>query len=91
MLICICCVIFITTLRVSFCINFLKKELKKKRIGSLVFSETWHGVGGPYIVVCDSQFFLKKLPLGKNGQKWPKDMVSGLFKKITSLVLSGFV
>ena len=25
----------------------------------------------------------------KNGQKWPKNMVFGLFKKITSLVLSG--
>ena len=25
----------------------------------------------------------------KNGQKWPKNMASGLFKKITSLVLSG--
>ena len=25
----------------------------------------------------------------KNGQKWPKIMVFGLFKKITSLVLSG--
>ena len=25
----------------------------------------------------------------KNGQKWPKNMVSGLFKKITSLVLPG--
>ena len=25
----------------------------------------------------------------KNGQKWPKNMVFGLFRKITSLVLSG--
>ena len=25
----------------------------------------------------------------KNGQKWPKNMVFGLSKKITSLVLSG--
>ena len=25
----------------------------------------------------------------KNGQKWPKNMVLGLFEKITSLVLSG--
>ena len=25
----------------------------------------------------------------KNGQKWPKNMVFGLFKKIMSLVLSG--
>ena len=38
-------------------------------------------------------FFWKKSPLGKNDQKWskndPKDRVFGLFKKITSLVLSG--
>ena len=61
-------------------------------IGSLVFSETQHGVRGPYIVVCDSQIFWKKSSSGKNdqnGQKWPKNMVFGLFKKITSLVLSG--
>ena len=25
----------------------------------------------------------------KNGQKWPKNMVFGLFKKITSLALFG--
>ena len=25
----------------------------------------------------------------ENGQKWPKNMVFGLFRKITSLVLSG--
>ena len=25
----------------------------------------------------------------KDGQKWPKNMVFGLFKKITSLVFSG--
>ena len=58
-------------------------------IGSLVFSETEHSVRGPYIVVCGSRIFWKKSPLGKNGQKWPKNMVFGLFKKITSLVLSG--
>ena len=36
-------------------------------------------------------FFGKKLhwaKMTKNGQKWPKNMVFGLFKKITSLVLS---
>ena len=27
----------------------------------------------------------------KNGQKWPKNRVFGLFKKIKSLVLSEFV
>ena len=62
----------------------------KVGFGSLAFSETWHGVRGPYIVVCDrANFFLKKSPLGKNGKKWPKNMVFGLFNKITSLVLSG--
>ena len=63
------------------------------RIGSLVFSETQHGVRGPYIVVCDrAGFFGKNLhptKKTKNGQKWPQNMVFGLFKKITSLVLSG--
>ena len=32
MLICICCVIFITRLRVSFCIKLKKKKIKKKKI-----------------------------------------------------------
>ena len=62
--------------------------------GSLVFSETSHGVRGPYIAVCDSQNFLKKSSSGKNDQKWskwPKNRVFGLFKKIKSLVLSEFV
>ena len=27
--------------------------------------------------------------MSKNGQKWPKNMVFGVFKKIMSLVLSG--
>ena len=36
-----------------------------------------------------SRIFCKKSPSGKNGQKWPKNMVFRLFKKITSLVLSG--
>ena len=44
---------------------------------------------GPYMVVCDSQIFWKKSPSGKNYQKWPKNRVFGLFKKIMSLVLSG--
>ena len=39
--------------------------------------------------MCDSWIFWKKSLSGKNGQKWPKNMVFGLFKKITSLVLSG--
>ena len=48
----------------------------------------WHGVKGPYIVACGSRIFWKKSPSGKNGQKWPKNMVFGLFKKTMSLVLS---
>ena len=63
------------------------------RIGSFVFSETEHGVRGPYIVMSDRAGFFGKNPhrakMTKNGQKWPKNMVFGLFKKITSLVLSG--
>ena len=57
-------------------------------IGSLVFSETYHNVRGPYMVLCDSRIFWKKNPSGKNGQRWPKNMVFGLFKKIMSLVFS---
>ena len=35
--------------------------------------------------------FFQTIPIGKpqNWQKWPKNKVLGLFKKITSLVLSG--
>ena len=47
---------------------------------------------GPYIVMCDrAGFFWKKsqAKMTKNGQKWSKNRVFGLFKKITSLVLSG--
>ena len=39
-----------------------------------------------------ARFFGKNLhwaKITKNGQKWPKNRVFGLFKKITSLVLSG--
>ena len=36
-----------------------------------------------------AEFFGKKSQSGKNGTKWPKNMVFGLFKKIASLVLSG--
>ena len=49
-------------------------------------------VSGPYIGVCDSQIFGKNpllVKMTKGGQKWPKNMVFGLFKKITSLGLSG--
>ena len=58
-------------------------------IGSLVFSETQLNVRG-HIQLCVTELdFWKKIPSGKNGQKWPKNMVFGLFKKIASLVLSG--
>ena len=52
-------------------------------IGSLVFSETYHDVRGPYIVVCDRARFFGKNPhqakISKNGQKCPKNMIFGLF------------
>ena len=32
-------------------------------IGSLDFSETYHNVKGPYIVVCESWIFLEKKPI----------------------------
>ena len=48
-------------------------------IGSLVFSETQHGVRGPCLVVHDrAGFFLKNLfapKMGKTGQKWAKSRV----------------
>ena len=45
---------------------------------------------GPiYSCVWQSRIFWKKSPSGKNDQKWAKNMVFGLFKKIMSLVLSG--
>ena len=37
MLICTCCDIFITRLKVSFCIKFLKKEKKKKEKKTYIF------------------------------------------------------
>ena len=40
--------------------------------GSLVFSETQHGVKGPYKVVCNSWIFLEKSPSSKNDRKWSK-------------------
>ena len=62
-------------------------------IGSLVFSETQRGVRGPYLVICDTDEFLRKKPhrvkITKNDQKWPKNRIFGLFKKIKSLLLSG--
>ena len=43
--------------------------------------------------MCDRAGFLEKnfhlAKMTKNGQKWPKNMAFGRFKKITSLVLSG--
>ena len=43
--------------------------------------------------MCDKAGFFGKNPhwakLTKNGEKWPKNRVFGLFKKIMSLVLSG--
>ena len=43
--------------------------------------------------MCDRARFFGKYPhlakMAKNGQKWPKNMVFGLFKKIMLLLLSG--
>ena len=72
----------------SVCPSF-RLSVSFLRIGSLVFSKTWHGVRDPNLVVCDSKIFLKKSSPGKNDQKWPKNKVFGLFKEIMSLVLSG--
>ena len=59
-------------------------------IGSLVFSETWHNVRSPHIVVCDrAGFFRKNPPQVKMVKNGPKTWFFRLFKKIMSLVLSG--
>ena len=61
-------------------------------IGSLVFSETWHGVSSLYIIECGRAGFLEKICIGRKWpkmiKKWPKSRVFGIFKKIMSLVLS---
>ena len=48
-------------------------------ISSLVFSETEHGVRGPYLVVRDRAGFFKKNlfapKMGKMGPKWAKNSV----------------
>ena len=72
----------------SFC-SFFFPSVRFLAIGPLVFSETKDNVRGPYIVVCDSRISWKKSPSDKNGQKCPKNMVFGPFKKIASLVFSG--
>ena len=81
-------IVFIQLDRPSFCSSF-GLSVSFVRIGSLVFSETWHGVRGPYIVVRDRAGFFEKNPhrakRTKNGQKWLKNMVFGIFKKIRSL------
>ena len=64
-------------------------------IGSLVFSETYHGVRGPYIFVCDRAGYSGKsshrVKMTKNGQKWPQNDVFGLFKEnhVVCVVLPG--
>ena len=58
------------------------------------FFETLYGVRDPYGDVHErAQFFFRKNPLPtkmtKNGQKWSKNKVFRLFRKIYLLVLSG--
>ena len=52
-------------------------------IGSLVFSETQHGVRGPCVVVRDGARFSEKnlfaQKVGKMGQKWAKNMVFKIY------------
>ena len=60
------------------------------RISSFVFSKTYYGLRGPYLVICDSRIFLKK-KISKMVKKGQETMFFGLFKKIKSLVLCGIV
>ena len=43
----------------------------------------------PFSTVLGAHIWLCLAKMNTNGQKWPKNMLFGLFKKITSLVLSG--
>ena len=62
----------------NICICFLK-------VGSLIFSETWHGVTSLYLVICERAGFFWENPhwpkVTKSGQKWSKHRVFGLFKE----------
>ena len=82
----------IGSVHLSFCPSFLL-FISFLTIGSVVCSETCHGVRGPYIVVCGRAEFFGENPqwakMTKNGLKWLKNRVFALFKKIMSLVLSG--
>ena len=63
------------------------------RIGLLVSFWNLACVRGPYLVMCDRAGFFGKnyhqIKMTRYGQKRPKNMVFGLFKKVTSLFLSG--
>ena len=58
-------------------------------IGSLVFSETYHNVRGPYIVVGDNRIFWKNRHRTKMVKNGPKTWFLDFWKKIASLALSG--
>ena len=51
-------------------------------IGSLVFSETQHGVRGPCVVVRDRAGYLKKMFLPRKWGKWAKNRVFKICWKI---------
>ena len=59
--------------KIRFVCPFFHLPISFLGIGSLVFSETWHNVRGPYIVVCDRARFFGKNPhqvkVVKNGPK----------------------
>ena len=58
----------------SICLSFCM-SVSFLRIGSLVSSDTQHGVRGPYIVMCDGAgFFWESIPIR---QKWPKMVQNG--------------
>ena len=50
------------------------------RISSFVFSETYYGVRGPYLVICDSRISLKKM-MSEMLKKGQKIRFFGLFKE----------
>ena len=50
------------------------------RISSFVFSETYYGVRGSYLVICDSRISLKKM-MSEMVKKGQKTRFFGLFKE----------
>ena len=80
----------IRSVHLSFCSSFCL-SVSFLGIGLLVFSETQHGVRVCVQFCVTELYFLGKnshrAKMTNNGQKWPKNRVFGLFKKIQVICL----